>query len=210
MFGFLLMPLMIHHQTQWHQHERAFFGLTDFLQQLIATFKQHPKIYSSLSECVDVTEGSLKESVEAWMVSLSAGLKPMEHAQVFLGAHPHFIIGNLVHLMLAVEQFGTFNYAEGLEIIQDDIEDWIEDTYSFKHHLNATKNRIQLLSVFSLIIAYVSHSMLFQTDMIEALDFYYLSLFIFLVLILITLYTAQRLIARPWMDESELIWKDSS
>ena len=201
---------MVHYQAQWHAHETDFFILTDFLQQLIATFKQHPKIYASLMECSDVTQGSLKLSVDGWIHALTKGSKPSEQALLFLQDQPHFIIGNLIHLMLAVEHFGTFNYGEGLEIIQDDIEDWIEDTYLFKHHIHSTKNRIQLLSIFSLVIAYVSHSMLFQTDMIEALDFYYLSLSVFLFLILITLFLAQRLIARPWIDPGEMVWKKSS
>jgi hypothetical protein len=205
--GFVLTPFFIHYQIQWHTHEQAFFVLTDFLQQVIASFKQHPKIYASLLECVDVTQGKLKSDVEKWLKALQLGAKPKAHAEVFLAEQSHFIIGNLVHLMLAVEQFGTFNYGEGLEIIQDDIEDWIEDTYLYKHSINSTRNRIQILCLFSLVIAYVSHSMLFKTEMIEALDFYYVSLFMFLLLNLVTLFLSQRLISKPWIDQSELIWR---
>lgn len=205
--GFVLTPFFVHYQMQWLVHEQAFFVLTDFLQQVVASFKQHPKIYASLKECVDVTQGDLRTDVESWLTALEQGAQPKDHAELFLSHQAHFIIGNLVHLMLAVEQFGTFNYGEGLEIIQDDIEDWIEDTYLFKHSIHSTRNRIQILCLFSLVIAYISHSMLFKTDIIDALDFYYLSLFLFLGLILITLFLSQRLIAKPWMDRSELIWK---
>lgn len=205
-----LTPWFFYYQMRWQFEEHQFFMLTDFLQQLLAAFKQHPKIYSSLIECNDMTSGKLKTSVDTWIEGLSKGGYPKDHAQNFIDVWPHFIVGNLVHLMLAVEQFGTFNYAEGLEIIQDDIEDWIEDTYLFKHQQTATRLRIQVLALLSLGIAYSSHAMLFRTDVIESLSFYHVTIFLFLGLILITLFIAEKSISTPWLEKKELIWLKQS
>jgi hypothetical protein len=208
--GMGLTPWFIRYQLKWMNEERDFFMLTDFLQQLVATFKQHPKIYASLVECKDITQGRLRSDVTQWLNELEAGGFPAEHAQRFITAWPHFIVGNLVHLMIAVESFGTFNYAEGLEIIQDDIEDWIEDTYLFKQQQLSTRNRIQLLILFSLGIAFMCHNMLFKTDMIQELTFYHLSLFTFLLMDLLTLFFSQKSISGSWIEAREMIWKKES
>lgn len=205
-----LTPWFIAHQLAWIHEEREFFMLTDFLQQLVATFKQHPKIYASLVECADITQGRLATDVKTWTDALEDGGFPKEHARRFIEAWPHFIVGNLVHLMLAVENFGTFNYGEGLEIIQDDIEDWIEDTYRFKQSQAATRNRIQLLTLASLVIAWMSHNMLGQTSMIDGLAFYHFSIFAFLAMDLLTFYFAQKSISAPWLENQEMIWKKAS
>lgn len=210
MVGVGLTPWFIRYQLKWMSEERDFFMLTDFLQQLVATFKQHPKIYASLVECKDITQGRLQCDIMQWLNGLEAGGFPSEHAQRFIIAWPHFIVGNLVHLMVAVESFGTFNYAEGLEIIQDDIEDWIEDTYLYKQQQLSTRNRIQLLILFSLGIAYLCHNMLFKTDMIQELTLYHLSLFAFLLMDLLTLFFSQKSISGSWIEEREMIWKKES
>lgn len=209
LYALVLSPWFFYFNAKAQAQQEEYFMLTDFLQQFIATFKQHPKIYASLQECIDITHGSLQQSIQKWIHHLEKGEKPTESAEQFIKEWPHFIVGNLIHLMVSVEQFGTFNYSEGLEIIQDDLEDWIEDTYAFKHQQTQTRIRIELLSLTSLGIAYFSHAMLFKTEMIESMSFYHHSVVLFLGLIVFTLFMAQKSMATPWMDQKELIWKSS-
>lgn len=198
-----LTPFYIHFLAKWKTEEQSFYELTDFLQQFLVSFKQHPKIYASLLESRANTTGELRNQIDNWISSLENGGYPKDGAQVFIQYQSHFIVSNLVHLMLAVENYGTFNYIEGLEIIQDDIEDWIEDTTIFKTDQNHTKNRIQILAIFACGIAWMSHNMLFKTELIETMDFYYFSLFFFLVLVLLTLFFSHKLISVPWIEKSE-------
>ena len=204
-----LSPYFIRYQLKYQQEEKAFFELTDFCQQFVAAFKQHPKIYAALIECKDVSQNKLLSTLNKWVEGLEKGGYPKIHAQAFIREYPHFIVGNLVHLMLAVEEYGASNTSEGLEIIQDDLEDWIEDTYSFKQTQLATKRRIELLALMALGIAYFSHSMLFKTREIDTLSFYHLTVFLFLVLIIVTLLMAQKALSTAWMDKQEMIWKES-
>lgn len=203
----VLSPYFIRFQLRYIKEEKAFFEITDFLQQFVAAFKQHPKIYASLSECKDVSHDELLNNIERWISSLEKGGYPKKHAHEFIKTYPHFIVGNLVHSMLAIEEFGASQYSEGLEIIQDDLEDWIEDTYTFKQTQLATKRRIEILAIMACGIAYFSHSMLFQTRAIDSLHFYHLTVFLFLVLILITLLMAQKALSTAWMDKQEMIWR---
>ena len=201
--SFILTPFFMHYQMRWKEEEQAFYELTDFLQQFLVSFKQHPKIYASLLESRPNTTGILREQVDCWINQLEIGVYPKESAQNFINKQSHFIVSNLIHLMLAVENYGTFNYIEGLEIIQNDIEDWIEDTTVFKNEQKSTKNRIQILALLACGIAWISHNMLFKTGLIETMNFYYFSLFVFLVLVLLTLFFSYKLISVPWIDASE-------
>jgi hypothetical protein len=203
----LLTPFFIHFQISWNKEESEFYELTDFLQQFLVSFKQHPKIYASLLECSENTHNQLNEQIKHWIIGIETGGHPKQFADEFVRVQSHFIVSNLIHLMLAVEKYGTFNYHEGLEIIQDDIEDWIEDTTLFKGEQISTRNRIQILAVFACGIAWMSHNMLFRTELIETMDFYYFSLFVFLVLILLTLFFSQKIISVPWIERSEKLWE---
>lgn len=199
----ILSPIIISFHIRWLNEEKEFYQLTDFLQQFLVSFKQHPKIYASLKECLSNTEGELNRQVTLWIQNIENGGYPKNGAQGFIHYQSHFIVSNLIYLMLAVENYGTFNYVEGLEIIQNDIEDWIEDTTLFKNEQNHVKNRIQILALFACGIAWMSHNMLFQTELIETMDFYYFSLFVFMVLILLTFFFSFKLISVPWIERSE-------
>jgi len=203
LFALILSPFLIRYHMSWKKEEYEFYQLTDFLQQFLVSFKQHPKIYASLRECLNNTEGELNKQVLLWIQKIEMGGYPKDGAHGFIHYQPHFIVSNLIYLMLAVENYGTFNYIEGLEIIQNDIEDWIEDTTLFKTEQNHTKNRIQILALFACGIAWMSHNMLFKTELIETMDFYYFSLFVFMVLILLTFFFSFKLISVPWIERSE-------
>jgi hypothetical protein len=202
-----LSPWFIKFESIYHKEEKDFFELTDFLQQFVAAFKQHPKIYSSLNECKNLSTSTLNKDIQTWVLALEKGGFPKDHAKTFIEKYPHFIVGNLVHLMLAIEHYGSFEYAQGLEIIQDDLEDWIEDTYAFKQSQQSTKRRIELLSLLSLVIAFFSHSMLFKARSLELTGFYQISLVLFLLMILFTLLMAHKALSSAWIDQRELIWR---
>ena len=87
--------------------EMEFYMMIDFFQQVLALFKHHPKIYFSFTESQNLISGHLGESVKQWVDDLRQGKDLNDSASVFLKSYPHFVIGNLIHLMVAVEMFGT-------------------------------------------------------------------------------------------------------
>ena len=202
----IFLPTTLLWQAVFIREERDFFMLTSFLQQTIAVFKSHPKIYAALSECLTLTDGDLKRSIIQWMNDIEAGSPLKESSITFLKKVPHFISGNLVNLMVFVEEYGSTDYAEGLEMIQDDIDDWIEDTYAFKQQQLELRNRIVILSLMALLIAFISKQMLFQTQMMQQVELYQFTMFLFLLSLIITLLVAQRIYCTPWIEKGEELW----
>ncbi|NTW96807.1 MAG: hypothetical protein HGB31_09345 [Erysipelotrichaceae bacterium] len=194
-------------EAKTKKHEEEFYMMIDFFQQVLALFKHHPKIYFSFTESINLTKGELKEALEKWIEDLQEGRPLNDSARCFLNAYPHFVIGNLIHLMVAVELFGTHDYGLSLDIIQDDIEEWAEDTILYKQMEKQQRNRIVLLSLFSLIIAYFSQSMLKKTGLQTQMELTNVSLLIFLMMIEITIGVVQQLLSNQWIERSEEIWR---
>lgn len=194
-------------ELRWTLLESEYYQLTDFLQQFIVCFKQHPKIFASLNEVFPVLKGKLKTDISLWIHQLNLGVDAKEAMQAFLSEYPHFIIGNLFHLTLAVERFGGTQYLAALDLIQEDIEDWIEDTLLFKQTQSRLRHKLQILCLFSCVIALMSHNMLFKTQLVASLGYYEISLVVFLGLVMLTLFFSQKILVEEWIDESELIWK---
>jgi uncharacterized protein involved in response to NO len=69
------------------------------------------------------------------------------------------------------------------------------------------RNRIVLLSLFSLIIAYFSQSMLKKTGLQTQMELTNVSLLIFLMMIEITIGVVQQLLSNQWIERSEEIWR---
>ncbi len=191
----------------YKRQETDFYMMIDFFQQVLALFKHHPKIYFSFTESQDLIKGKLKESVLAWINDLEQGKDLNHSALFFLKSYPHFVIGNLIHLMVAVELFGTHDYGLSLDIIQDDIEEWAEDTLLFKQMEKQQRNRIILLSIFALFIAYFSQSMLKKTGLQAQMNLTDMALLIFMLMIQITIAVVQNLLSKRWIEEREEIWK---
>lgn len=189
------------------QQETEFYMMIDFFQQVLALFKHHPKLYFSFTESQNLISGKLAASVDQWVHDLKQGKTLNDSASVFLQSYPHFVIGNLIHLMVAVELFGTQDYGLSLDIIQDDIEEWTEDTMMYKQMEKQQRNRIVLLSLFALIIAYFSQSMLMKTGLSTQVDLTDNALLIFMLMIQITLAMVQNLLSKRWIESSEEIWK---
>lgn len=194
-------------ETKTKKQEEEFYMMVDFFQQVLALFKHHPKLYFSFTESINLTKGNLKKAIDIWVDDLQQGKSLNDSARCFLNSYPHFVIGNLIHLMVAVELFGTHDYGLSLDIIQDDIEEWAEDTILYKQMEKQQRNRIVLLSFFSLIIAYFSQSMLQKTGLQTQMALTNLALLIFLVMIEITIAVVQHLLSAQWIERSEEIWR---
>lgn len=194
-------------ETLYHDQESEFYMMIDFFQQVLALFKHHPKIYFSFTESLNLISKDLEDAVLDWVEDLEAGKSLNDSAALFLDRYPHFVIGNLIHLMVAVELFGTNDYGLSLDIIQDDIEEWAEDTLLYKQMERQQRNRIVLLSLFALAIAYFSQSMLKSTGLNAQMNLTDTSLLIFILMIQITLALVQHLLAKRWVESSEEIWK---
>lgn len=205
--AFLQVPAALTWHAIYRHEEYRFFQLTSFLQQFLAVFKIHPKVYRAIKECRNQVDGSLAVDLDEWITRLDAGLSQQESCESFLKNQPHFIVGNLVRLMMFAEEYGGNKHLEGLEMIQDDIEDWIDDTVTMKKNQRGLRNRILLLCGMAMLIAMMSQNMLLRTGLEINEPFRETTVFLFLMSIQLTILMAQKLVSVPWISAEEKLWR---
>lgn len=205
--AFLQVPASLTWHAIYRHEEYRFFQLTSFLQQLLAVFKIHPKLYRAIIECRTSIDGQLALDLDVWIANLDAGCSQQDSVEPFLHNQPHFIVGNLVRLMMFAEEFGGDKHFEGLEMIQDDIEDWIDDTITMKKNQRGLRNRILMLCGLAMLIAMMSQNMLLRTGLEINEPFRETTVFIFLMAVQLTILMAQKLVSVPWISNEEKLWR---
>ena len=198
---FLLPHIMIWILFHSYQ-EKVFNGFTMFLQTFIAVFKINPKTYPSLLECEKVCENETYDLIQNMKETLQKEGHIEPCMQVLLNYQPHFIVHNLVTLVTTIENHGGL-YNEGLDLIQDDIDDWIEDIYNYKKIQTSTKNKMMGLCLLSIGIAFISKNMLADISFNTNSELYQLAMFIFLTCELLTLFLAHKIFSKPWFEKEE-------
>lgn len=187
--------------------EKTFNNFTMFLQTFIAVFKLNPKTYPTLIECRKVCEGEVIDLIQEIQLAMFEKGSIEECLQPLLEYQPHFIVHNLISLVTTIENHGGVQYLEGLDLIQDDIDDWIEDTYIYKKSQITSKNRILALCGLSLIIAFFAKNMLQEISFNTQSDVYQSAILFFLCMILLTIYLAHRILSQTWFEKEENIWQ---
>lgn len=204
----LISLFMLPHIIIWllfHSYqEKIFNSFTMFLQTFIAVFKLNPKTYPSLCECEKVCEGEIHILILKMKERLMEEGNVEAALKILSDYQPHFIVHNLITLVATIEKHGG-SFSEGLDLIQDDIDDWIEDIYSFKKNQVSTKNKMMGLCLLSIGIAFLSKNMLTEISFNTNSDIYQLSILIFLLSLLFTLFMAHRIFSKSWFEKEETL-----
>lgn len=196
-FPHILIWIMFH-----SYQEKVFNNFTLFLQNFIAVYKLNPKTYLALCECEKVCDGEVKDLIQKMKINLLSNGSINECMQILLDYQPHFIVHNLTSLICTIEEHGG-TYCDGLDLIQDDIDDWIEDIYDLKKKQVNTKNKMMGLCIMSLGIAYVAKNMLSDVPFDTHSELYQFAVFIFMSCILFTIFMAHRVFSKSWFEKEE-------
>lgn len=199
--GFLFPHIVIWILFHSYQ-ERVFSNFTMFLQTFLAVFKINPKTYPTLEECEKVCEGEVLEIISDMKEQLAIEGSLENAMQILIHYQPHFIVHNLVSMVLTIENHGGF-YSEGLDLIQDDIDDWIEDIYTFKKKQTSIRNKMMGLCLMSVVIAFMAKNMLKEIPFDTTSDLYQLAVFFYLASLFFTLFMAHRVYAKSWFEKEE-------
>ncbi len=201
----LSVPLLVMWQFQFNAYEREFHYLTSYLQQFIAIFKYQPKILYALIETEKILNYHLKEVVLLAIDEIQNKGDVEKGLRIIQNHYPHFIVFNLHTLASAVELYGADTYYEGLNLIQDDIDDWIEDIFDYKQKGIELKNKIVLMCGMSVLIAYLAKQMLLEIELTTSTVLYQESIFLFFMIIITTIVMAHRIYQKRWIEKSEEI-----
>ena len=159
-----LLPDMLFCILAQRMEEQRFRDMTLFLQHLIALFRQYQKVYQAMRECGAYVSIDFQKRIAQCVAALDRGCSLQDACMLLYEDHPHFIIHHTFMCMETLEAQGGDLKEQGLDLILEDIDDWIEDTYAYKQEQLSSKNRILILCVMSAVIAFLAKNMLRQLE----------------------------------------------
>lgn len=205
LIAILLLPLVVIWQLNYYRQEYDFNNLVTYINQFILVFKSYPKIYPSLIELENSISGDLNKLVNNSIEEIKSGQSSHEALSAISNHYPHFIVFNLHSLLYSIEQYGSTDYFEALDLVQDDLDDWVEDVNSFNYNKKIIIQKIKILITFAYIICLASLKMLFSIKMEVTSLIYQTSMFIFCLLLIFTYLIAISLLNAKWIERSESI-----
>ena len=201
-----LLPDMLFCILAQRMEEQRFRDMTLFLQHLIALFRQYQKVYQAMRECGAYVSIDFQKRIAQCVAALDRGCSLQDACILLYEDHPHFIIHHTFMCMETLEAQGGDLKEQGLDLILEDIDDWIEDTYAYKQEQLSSKNRILILCVMSAVIAFLAKNMLRQLETELVGEWYQYAMVFFFICLLLTLFNAHRILKKNWIDEKECIW----
>lgn len=194
-----LIPLSFLWQYEYLHEEAMFKELTMMIQQIIASFKIHPKLIGAMSEVRELCSGSLRTKMDDVIKAMESGRDFASSMRILEQEYSFFVLANLSCLMVMVEQYGARKYHEALDLIQDDLDNVIEDMYLHQQELMQTKNKVFVLCLLALIVGVMSKHMLQGLFVFSSHAGYQLSLFLFVLSLMASLVLAQRSLRHSWV-----------
>ena len=201
-----LLPDMLFCILAQRMEEQRFRDMTLFLQHLIALFRQYQKVYQAMRECGAYVSIDFQKRIAQCVAAIDRGCSLQDACMLLYEDHPHFIIHHTFMCMETLEAQGGDLKEQGLDLILEDIDDWIEDTYAYKQEQLSSKNRILILCVMSAVIAFLAKNMLRQLETELVGEWYQYAMVFFFICLLLTLWNAHRILKKTWIDEKECIW----
>lgn len=200
---FALFPLVIIWNMNYLKYESEFRELNTYLTQFILIFKSHNKILFTLEELLDSLNGVVRLTITHSIKMINDGSSLEESLAYINDKYPHFITFNLHSLVLSVEKFGSDDYYDALDLIQDDIDDWFDDINEYNSEKRKLINKIIIFILFAFIICYIALKMLTSVDIDFNTPVYQLAIFVFCILQVFTFVSVSSILNEEMIHKSE-------
>lgn len=201
----IVMPLITLWKLTYYREAYEFNNLVTYLNQFMMVFKSYPKVYATLIEIENTISGNLKILVNDSIEEIKNGQSSQRALENITKAYPHFIVYNLHSLVFSIEQYGSRDYFEAIDLIQDDLDDWLEDILAYQFEKNKIIRKVLILICFAFIICFIALKMLFVVEVQVTSTIYQVSMFIFCLLLIFTYLAATSVLNADWIERSEII-----
>lgn len=199
----ILFPVMLYLVYEYSDEERKFAEFTGFISHICGAFKLHPKILTTLLEAEQVTAGTLHQKVDEVIDNLRNGDTYKEAVQPLTDAYDFHLFHNLIQLMISVEYFGAATYEEGINLIQDDLDDVVEDMYLYQHNLMQIRSKVFILCGLSCVVCFICKYMMSQLYNFDNNIVYQITLFLYVITLFASITASQLFLRHTWC-----IWRN--
>lgn len=154
-FALFCLPIIILAQFRYLASNKKYEVLVGYLEQMIFAFKKSPKILDAYKTIVNIVDKDMKQCIEKAITIIETDTTGNGYQNAFAMIEKEYCctrVKALHKLMLNVEENGG-DYQSSINILLDDIQTWVERTYSYQKELKGIKGKIILSIILSIGIA---------------------------------------------------------
>lgn len=201
----LSLPVIVTAQFRYMYEQKRFADAVTYMEQMIYMFKKKPQLLYALREAKEVLDGNIRETCERAVAYLEKGqYKENLYKESLAELEEQY--GNermytLHRFMFQVEEEGgTYQYA--INLILDDLKNWVQRVYEFQKERKRIKNNI-ILSIFAALLICLLTTKIFPSEYSVAYHAVYQWMTTLMILLLILLYTlVQSYMNGAWLTDS--------
>lgn len=168
----LSLPIIIRAQFRFSHNNERFENLVNYMDRLILSFKQNPKIISALNDAEKVTDGEMARAVED-AVRVIENDATVSGAEVYpkafgiiQGEFPSARLRTLQSYLMQVERENSRTYLRGLDDLRIDIRGWVTRTYKYMAELQNIKRKVVMIMGISVGVAAIFARVLARVETI--------------------------------------------
>ena len=154
----IVFPVIVLSQFRYMNNNDRFEQMVNYMDQMILSFKQNPKILTAMESTLDLIDGKLKECVEEAIRIIKFDASENIYEKAFKVIEDEFRCSRVYTLhrfILNVERENSVNYQESIDNLYMDIRSWVTRTYQYQVELANVKKKIVIILGLSIGIAAV-------------------------------------------------------
>lgn len=199
------IPLILLFNMSYLKSMSEYRNLTTYLTQFILVFKSFGKVMQTLEQLDQTLDTKTNDVISTMIDQLKSGESLKTAFNIHIKMYPHFIVNNLYALVENIEKYGTHNYFDALNLIQDDIDDWLDDLDEYYTQKKQVVYKINTLIIFAFVIALIAMRMLFSVSLSTNTNLYQSVIFSFCLIEYFTYVFGQYYLQGDFIDESEIV-----
>lgn len=162
LFGICILPIIILAQIQFMNNSFKFEQINTYLQEMIISFKTHPKILYSLYEVKEMFQTGISKEISDAIEYIQnsditdSGSTTYEHGlRVIEEKYRCSRIKSLHNLMLTCEKENSINYDGAINDLYDDIQAWKSRVYEYQISLNNMRTQFNIVLLLTIGVSSV-------------------------------------------------------
>ncbi len=163
MIYLLLLPGGIRMQFRYLYEQKRFEDITTYMQYLMYSFKRNRKIVVALDDTAILCSGELQPlMVQAMEKILYSDARPGIYQEAFAIIEEQYECIRLssIHSFLIQAERKGGNPSKSLQILQDDLQNWVENTYAYQKERKNLQTKVMISIVLSAIISMMMYRLL--------------------------------------------------
>lgn len=184
------LPMIVTAQYRYLYEQKRFSDAVSYMEQMMYMFKKRPQVLYALRESMSVLEGTARECCRQAIEYLENGRYENHlYRESLLGMEMNY--GNermyrLHRFLIQVESEGG-EYQHSLNLMLDDLKNWVQRVYEFQKERKKIKNNITI-SIFASLLICLFTTKIFPREYSISHSVIYQSMTTIMVILLLVLY----------------------